>query len=96
MIRPSFLQYLLGHGTSSTTGTTEVSHKETELRRVAYLRRDKDLPSRNSALLNRISDIVLILRADVSIGMFDQGLQVHLRGMPKHRRYGGSRQPKRS
>ena len=46
---------------------------QTELREVAYLRRDKGVFSRDLTLLDRVSDLTLILRADIPTRVLNQG-----------------------
>ena len=64
--------------------------EKTKLRKATYLRRDKGDPSRNLALLDPVSDIVLILRADVSTDELDWRPEMHVHDTLKHGRYCGS------
>ena len=62
----------------------------TKLRKVTCLLRDKDELSRNLTLLDRVSNIVLILRADASADELNRRLEMHVRDMLKHGRRCGS------
>ena len=66
MIRPSFLECLLGVERVSHLLQWGLAVEKTELRKVTCLRRGRSELSGNLTLLDRVSYIVLILRADIS------------------------------
>jgi len=93
MIRPSLLRYPPVHGTSSTTVAAGLSNWGNQVRRATHLRGNKDVLPRDPALFNGISNLLLVLRSDVSVGVgFVEALRC-VRGKPKHRRCDGSQQP---
>lgn len=60
--------------------------------KAAYLRGDKDVLPRNPALLDGVSDLLLVLCTDVLIGVYLAEASRYVRRKPKRRRCDGSRQ----
>jgi hypothetical protein len=85
MVHPSFLRYLLGHGTRSATVTTGVSDGVNRTSKGRDLRHDKGVLE-EPILLDRVSDIVFILCADISTDEINRRLKMHVRDMLKHGR----------
>jgi hypothetical protein len=60
--------------------------------KAAYLRGDKDVLPRNPALVDGVSNFLLILRSDVSIGIYLAEASGYIRRNAKRRQCDGSRQ----
>jgi len=67
MIDPSPPQHPLGREMNSTTASAGLVIKEIKPWEITYLRGDEDVLPRNPALLDRVSNLLLVLCADVSL-----------------------------
>ena len=63
-----------------------------EPQQVTYFGRDEHVLPRDPTLLDRVSNLVLILCADALTGLFHSAMSEYARGKPRHRQYGGSQQ----